>query len=104
MPACQKFRCCPRAGVVWIDTDGLIETLTPAAAHDRLDHQPVLFCHRRWTASRLGMEAGGLGGINGLDVLELFAFVRPARFAPPADGLAAALGLEAARGAKTVPC
>ena len=88
-------------GVVWIDTDGLIETLTPAAARDRLDHQPVLFCHRRWTASRLGMEAGGLGGINGLDVLELFAFVRPARFAlPTADGLAAALGLEAARGAE----
>ncbi|MGC6485362.1 MAG: ATP-dependent DNA helicase, partial [Candidatus Puniceispirillales bacterium] len=88
-------------GVIWIDADGLIETLAPGAARDRLDQQQVFFCHRRWTASRLGMEHSGLGGLEGLDLLELFAFVRPARFClPTPDGVAAALGLEAARTAE----
>lgn len=85
-------------GVVWIDSDGLIETLPITAARERLNGQPVFFCHRRWTASRLGLEHSGLGGLEGLDLLELFAFVRPSRFClPTPDGVAAALGLEQAR-------
>ena len=54
---------------------------------------PVLVAHAAMTARRLALSAPPRGpGI--FDALELFAFVRPARFcAPSAAGLAQALGL-----------
>ena len=81
--------------VVWISADGEIEQITRNAAVDRLDGNQALFCHKKWAATRLGMEVNGLGALNGLDALELFAFVRPSQFClPTAKGLGESLGLD----------
>jgi ATP-dependent DNA helicase DinG len=84
--------------VVWLSPEGEIEALAPAEARARLD--PVaggeipMVCHARAVARRLDMP-----GFAAFDLLELFAFVRPARFCVPTPGgLAAALGLAAPRG------
>jgi ATP-dependent DNA helicase DinG len=75
--------------VVWLSPDGEIEALSPDEATARLAHETVMVCHARATARRLDIAA-----FAGLDLLELFAFVRPARFCVPTPrGLAAALGL-----------
>ena len=66
-----------------LDQMGSIDQLSHREAGDRLDHEPVLFCHRRWTMSRLKHNPDSL---SGLDVLELYAFVHPARFAVPTAG------------------
>ncbi len=51
---------------------------------------PMILLNAPLTAARLGY-----GDLSGLDLLELFAFVHPARFAvPTAAGMARALGLE----------
>jgi ATP-dependent DNA helicase DinG len=68
-------------------------------ARDLFERGPVLVAHAGMTARRLGLNvpprSPGL-----FDALELFAFVRPARFcAPSAAGLAQALGLPEPRGA-----
>ena len=77
--------------VVWLSPDGEIEALSTDEAKARLAHETVLVCHARATARRLDMP-----GFAALDLLELFAFVRPARFCvPTARGLATALGLAA---------
>ena len=79
--------------VVWISEVGEVETIDHGTANTRLNEAPALFAHRAWTAERLGRPTETL---TGLDVLELFAFVRPARFAvPTAAGLAGAVGIEA---------
>ena len=77
-------------GAVWLTPDGEVETMTPRAAVSRLaDQPPPLVCHARATAKRLGVEA-----FPALDVLELFAFTRPAEFALPTPrGLTEVLGL-----------
>jgi ATP-dependent DNA helicase DinG len=81
--------------VVWIGADGEIETIAKSDAVSRLDQGKALFCHKRWTAARLGMENTGLGALEGLDALELFAFVRPSQFClPTARGLGESLGLD----------
>ncbi|HEY1794666.1 MAG TPA: ATP-dependent DNA helicase [Stellaceae bacterium] len=75
--------------VVWLTPDGEVEALSPDEARHRLEHQAVMVCHARATARRLD-----LAGFAALDLLELFAFVRPARFCVPTPrGLAHALGL-----------
>ncbi|MBC8158397.1 MAG: ATP-dependent DNA helicase, partial [Alphaproteobacteria bacterium] len=76
--------------VAWISPDGEIETLSTREAARRLaDSPPPLVCHAGTTAQRLGC-----GRMQAHDVLELFAFVRPARFCLPTPrGLAEALGL-----------
>jgi ATP-dependent DNA helicase DinG len=59
---------------------------------------PVLIAHGAMTARRLGLHAPPRSA-RLFDVLELFAFVRPARFcAPSAAGLALAMGLAEPRG------
>ena len=74
---------------LWIDADGEIETLDSAAAARRARAMPPLLCHLPATARRLEAEP-----FPAFDLLELFAFVRPAQFAVPTPrGLAAALGL-----------
>jgi ATP-dependent DNA helicase DinG len=74
---------------VWIDPEeGEVLTLPAAAAGQRARQRPPLLCHARATARRLGTEP-----FPAFDLLELFAFVRPASFcAPTPHGLAAALG------------
>ncbi|HRD29979.1 MAG TPA: ATP-dependent DNA helicase, partial [Caulobacter sp.] len=67
--------------------------LRPPYAREMLEHGPVLLAHAGMTARRLGMNAPGRSR-SIFDALELFAFVRPAKFtAPSAVGLAQALGL-----------
>ncbi len=67
-------------------------------ARDLVDRGPVILAHAGMTARRLGMNTPPRSpGI--LDALELFAFVRPARFcAPSAAGLALALDLPEPKG------
>jgi ATP-dependent DNA helicase DinG len=69
-------------------------------ARDLLESAPVLVAHAAMTARRLGLHAPPRSP-RIFDVLELFAFVRPARFcAPSAAGLAQALGLAEPKGAE----
>lgn len=75
--------------IVLLTADGEVEELSPAAARARVRHQPPLVCHARALARRLGMEP-----FPAFDLLELFAFARPARFCVPTPrGLAEALDL-----------
>ena len=78
-----------RGRAVWLSPDGELEQLEPDQALNRVRTQPVLVCHAPATFRRLGSEP-----VPALDVLELFAFVRPARFClPTVRGLAAVLDL-----------
>jgi ATP-dependent DNA helicase DinG len=73
---------------VWIDADGEVLTLSGAEAAKRARQTPPLLCHARATARRLDCDP-----FPAFDLLELFAFLRPASFcAPTPHGLAAALG------------
>jgi ATP-dependent DNA helicase DinG len=87
----------PRAAVLvagfrealWLTPDGEIEALAPAEARARVAREPPMLCHARATARRLDMP-----GFPAFDLLELYAFVHPARFCVPTPrGLAEALGL-----------
>jgi ATP-dependent DNA helicase DinG len=74
---------------VWLTGDGEVETLDFAQAVKRARAEPPYLCHGRAMARRLGVTP-----FPALDLLELFAFVRSARFCLPTPrGLAAALGL-----------
>lgn len=75
--------------VVWLSPDGEIEALSAEAAKARLARETAMVCHARATARRLD-----IAGFAAFDLLELFAFVRPAKFCVPTPrGLAVALGL-----------
>ena len=77
-------------GAVWLSADGEIEEIGLAEAARRAGQgdRPIL-CHAPATARRLNIER-----IAGFDILELFAFVRPATFCvPTARGLANKLDL-----------
>ena len=53
------------------------------------NENPPLICHRKWTEKKIGMKLN-----KALDILELFAFVKPAEFCVPnPSGLAIATGL-----------
>ena len=74
---------------VWLTADGEIETLDLRAAAQRAARTPAIVCHAPSVARRLRRDDLPL-----LDVLELFAFVRPAKFClPTVAGLAATLNL-----------
>jgi ATP-dependent DNA helicase DinG len=77
-------------GVVWLSADGEVESLDIREASGRLHPgQPPIICHARSFFSRLGAKPFPV-----FDVLELFAFVRPAQFTLPTPrGLAEVLGL-----------
>ena len=63
----------------WLSPDGEIETLSLKECAGRLrSGAPPIVCHAKAQARRLGT-----GLSPALDVLELFAFVRPARFVLP---------------------
>ena len=77
------------AGAGWLDIAGEVNLLAPADAARRVASAKPILCHGPATARRLGIER-----FAGYDLLELFAFVRPARFCLPTPrGLAEALGL-----------
>jgi ATP-dependent DNA helicase DinG len=79
--------------VLWLNSDGEIEALAPAEARSRVERETAMLCHAPATARRLDTP-----GFPALDLLELFAFVYPARFCVPTPrGLAEALGLQAPR-------
>ncbi|MDG2530614.1 ATP-dependent DNA helicase [Caulobacter endophyticus] len=86
----------PRAGLA--DGSGEGREIRPPDARDLFEHGPVLVAHAAMTAKRLNLHAPlRYPGI--FDVLELYAFTRPATFcAPSAVGLAMALGLPEPRG------
>ncbi|MFL5298447.1 MAG: ATP-dependent DNA helicase [Phenylobacterium sp.] len=87
----------PRAAV--IDAAGA-QPLRIPDARDLFEQAPVLVAHAAMTARRLGVHAPPRSP-RIFDALELFAFVRPARFvAPSAAGLAQALGLPEPKGAE----
>jgi ATP-dependent DNA helicase DinG len=72
--------------------------IRPPDARDLLETAPVLVAHAAMTARRLGLHAPPRSP-RIFDVLELFAFARPATFAAPsAAGLAQALGLPEPKG------
>ncbi|MBL8773130.1 MAG: ATP-dependent DNA helicase [Phenylobacterium sp.] len=78
--------------------EGPAAQIRPPDARDLLQSAPVLVAHAAMTARRLGL-APPPRTPRIFDVLELFAFVRPARFtAPSAAGLAQALDLPAPAG------
>ena len=76
-------------GALWLMPDGSVARLSgPDAAARAIAAQPLLV-HAPATAARLGVET-----LPGRDLLELFAFVRPATFCLPTPrGLCEALGL-----------
>ena len=77
------------SGLIWISQNGEIMQLDQHAVAAELALSVPLVCHRRWTSARAKMEVE-----TALDVMELFAFVRPARFCLPTPaGLAAQLSL-----------
>src|SRR5436305_1399916 len=85
----------PRAGVC---DGGEARDVRPPAARDLFEAGPVLVAHAAMTARRLGLN-GPPRSARMFDVLELFAFVRPAQFcAPSAVGLALATGLPESKG------
>ena len=75
--------------LIWISEAGEIETIDRPTAAARLARHVPLICHRRWTEARAGTEIEAC-----LDIMELYAFVRPARFCLPTPrGLATQLAL-----------
>jgi len=73
---------------VWVAPDGELLDLAAAEAVRRARETPPMLCHARATARRLNCDP-----FPAFDLLELFAFVRPASFcAPTPHGLAQALG------------
>jgi len=81
------------AGAVWLEAvdgrPGMPEYLDAETAARRARAVPPLLVHGRATAARLGVQP-----FPALDLLDLFAFVRPARFClPTARGLLTALDL-----------
>jgi ATP-dependent DNA helicase DinG len=75
--------------ILWLSPEGEIEVLAPPEVRSRLERETPMVCHARAVARRLDMV-----GFAALDLLELFAFVRPAQFCVPTPrGIAAALGL-----------
>ena len=82
-------------GGIWMaHADGRSEGLSRGEAIARAAETPLIMLNAPLVGQRLGYPE-----ISGLDLLELFAFVHPARFAVPTPhGLARAIGLPAPEG------
>ena len=82
------------AGAAWLSEHGEIEELSLPEAARRANTVAPMVCHAPATATVLGTPR-----FRAFDVLELFAFARPARFCVPTPaGLATVLGAEPPRG------
>ncbi|HYN46554.1 MAG TPA: ATP-dependent DNA helicase, partial [Allosphingosinicella sp.] len=79
-------------GGIWIGhADGRVEAVGRGEAIARAAETPMIMLNAPLVGNRLGYP-----DLNGLDLLELFAFVYPARFAVPTPkGIAYALGVAA---------
>ncbi|PHQ58799.1 MAG: helicase, partial [Sphingobium sp.] len=76
-------------GGIWLREDGRTHALAKGQAISRAAETPVLLLNAPLTGQRLGYPE-----LNGLDLLELWAFLHPARFlVPTPKGLAEALDL-----------
>jgi ATP-dependent DNA helicase DinG len=77
-------------GGIWMAMpDGSVEALSRGEAIARAAETPLIMLNAPLVGQRLGYPE-----LSGLDLLELFAFVHPARFAVPTpSGIAHALGL-----------
>lgn len=74
---------------VWLDQDGELTEVSLQEAAVRARQEPPILCHAKAVIRRLGCDP-----FPAFDLLELFAFVRPARFCTPTPrGLAKELGL-----------
>src|ERR671922_231100 len=74
---------------LWLSADGEVERIATGEAARRVASRAPLLVHMPATARRLGR-----GPFAAYDLLELFAFVHPARFClPTARGLIEAVGL-----------
>lgn len=72
-----------------LTADGELKTLPHAQAQTLIHKKPAMLCHAPYTRHRLGVN-----DLYAFDILELFAFVHPAKFCVPTPvGLAKALGL-----------
>src|SRR5215469_14743875 len=81
--------------VLWLDPDGEIEALSPAAARGRIERETPMLCHGPAVARRLDVQV-----FPALDLLDLYAFVHPARFCVPTPrGLAEMVGVPPPRSA-----
>lgn len=70
-------------------SDGEVREFTASTAKSEVE-PPVIQCHSRATAARLGLKP-----LPGYDVLELFAYVRPGEFClPTVRGVATATGVK----------
>ena len=75
--------------VIWLTPDGELTEMDHSAAAKRVQKTPPILCHAKSVAARLKCPV-----FPAFDVLELFAFVRPAQFClPTVAGLAAALDI-----------
>lgn len=82
------------AGIWLRDANGETRGVSKGEAINRAADTPVLLINAPLIASRLGYP-----DLNGLDLLELYAFIHPARFCvPTAKGLAQALDMEPSAG------
>lgn len=85
-----------------LDTDGAVESLSLQEARRlaaEADERPPILCHGPAAARRLGCDP-----FPCYDLLELFAFCRPAEFCVPTPaGLAGALGLAKPAGLDDAP-
>ena len=81
---------CATQQAAWLTPDGEIELISHNEVVKRLKNEgPPIVCHAPETARRLG-----LSNLIAFDVLELYAFVRPARFVLPTPrGIAESLNL-----------
>ncbi|MEQ7873862.1 ATP-dependent DNA helicase [Sphingomonas sp. ASV193] len=76
---------------IWIAHDGVTREVDRGQAIARLAETPHVLINAPLVGQRLGY-----GDVSGLDLLELFAFVHPARFAvPTVTGMARAAGVAA---------
>ena len=75
---------------IWIAADGEVREATRGEAISRLAETPHILLNAPLIGQRLGTPE-----VSGLDLLELFAFVHPARFAvPTVAGMSRAMGIE----------
>ena len=85
---------------IWMGTsDGPVKTIGKGEAAGRAAETPMIMLNAPLVAQRFGYA-----DLSGLDVLELYGFIYPARFAVPTPkGLAKALGLTAPATDQEVP-
>ena len=97
----------PAIAVLYLDAqnahiltdEGEIQTLPHAEAREALRQKHVMVCHAPFCRDRLGLEE-----FYAFDVLELFAFVHPGRFAVPTPrGLCTALEIAQPDSVEDIP-